>query len=366
MEAVCLLPRHGLDQTDGKRVSLPRLKGRPPVTVILPVLNGAQVLPKCLESLRSQKYPAGALRLIVVDDDSTDSTVAIAKKFGAQVLPSGYRHIERSKAIGLKAARSELILFLDADNYFVTPTWLPEAVDALVGDPALTAAQSARFHYEPTDPAANRYCSLMGINDPMAYYLGRRDRLTDWERDWRLMGTVVADAGAYWKVRFNPAAVPTLGSQGFLTRRSLLKRVDHWPTFFHMDANVELIAQGFTDYALLKQSVGHDHCADNAAFIKKCRRNLDLFYKYRHVRKYTWDTPKFALALTALSMVTAIRPLGAALRGFAGRRDPAWFLHVWYCAAIPVLYAARTVAEAIHPTPPMTGAILGIKGGQKP
>jgi len=192
----------------------------------------------------------------------------------------------------------------------------------------------------------------MGINDPMAYYLGRRDRLTDWERDWKLMGTVVADRATHWKVRFSPAAVPTLGSQGFLARRSLLLRASHWPTFFHMDANVELITQGFTDYALLKQAVGHDHCADNAAFIKKCRRNLELFFKYRHLRKYTWDTPKASLALTALSMVTVARPLGTALRGYAGRRDPAWFLHVWYSAAIPVLYAALSVAEAVHPTPP--------------
>lgn len=333
-------------------MKLPRLRGRPPVTVVLPVLNGARVLPKCLRSLRAQRYPAKSLRLIVVDDDSSDATVAVARCFGAKVLRSGHRHIERSKAIGLRAARTELVLFLDADNYLVTPTWLPEAVDALVSDPGLTAAQSARFHYDPGDPAANRYCSLMGVNDPMAYYLGRRDRLTDWEKNWCLMGDVLADEGAYWKVRFKPEAVPTLGSQGFLARRSLLTQATHWPTFFHMDANVELIGQGRTDYALLKQAVGHDHCADQSAFIKKCRRNLDLFFKYRGVRKYTWETSRLSLAWTALSMVTVARPLATALRGYARRRDPAWFLHVWFCAAVPVLYAARTMAERVHPCAP--------------
>jgi glycosyltransferase involved in cell wall biosynthesis len=322
-----------------------RPQATPPVTVILPVLNGEKLLPKCLGSLKAQDYPWSKLRLIVVDDDSTDATVQVAKRFGARVLRSGHRHIERSKAIGLKAATTELILFIDADNYLASPTWLSEAVAALQGDPTLVAAQSARFRYDPADPAANRYCSLMGINDPMAYYLGKRDRLTAWEDDWRLLGQVLEDRGAWWKLRFSPGAVPTIGSQGFLTRRSLLKKASHWPTFFHMDANVELIAQGHTDYALLKQPVGHDHCATTAAFIKKCRRNLDLFFEHRHLRKFTWDTPQAGLALTAASMVTVLRPLAAALRGFIRVPDPAWFLHVYFSAVIPIIYAAGTLRQ---------------------
>jgi glycosyltransferase involved in cell wall biosynthesis len=326
--------------------------GLPAVSVILPVLNGEKLLPKCLGSLRAQAYPQSKLKLIVVDDDSTDATVKLAKRYGAKVLRSGHRHIEKSKAIGLRAAATELLLFIDADNYLTGPDWLPTAVAALRSDSGLVAAQSARFHYEPGDSAANRYCSLMGVNDPMAYYLGKRDRLTAWERDWRLLGRVLKDEGKWWKLRFSPEAVPTIGSQGFLTRRSLLKKASHWPTFFHMDANVELIRQGWTDYALLKQPVGHDHCADNAAFVKKCRRNLELFFKYRHLRQFTWETPKAQLAWTAFSMVTGLRPLAASLRGFAAKPDPAWFLHVWFSALIPLHYAARTVKEKFSPTPP--------------
>lgn len=320
----------------------------PVVTVVLPVLNGAHLLPKALDSIRAQRYPHSAVKLIVVDDDSSDDTVAVAKRYGAKVLRSGERHIERSKAIGLKACTSELVLFFDADNYLTGPDWLPDAVGALQADKSLVAAQSARFQYVASDPAANRYCSLMGINDPMAYYLGKRDRLTAWERDWNLLGEVVEDRPAYWKLRFSPSAVPTLGSQGFLTRRSLIKKVSHWPTFFHMDANVELISMGHTDYALLKQPVGHDHCADSAAFVKKCKRNLELFFKHRSSRKFTWETKQSSLALTAFSMVTVLRPLSDALRGFASRPDPAWFLHVWYSAVIPVVYAKRTLEEKLR------------------
>jgi glycosyltransferase involved in cell wall biosynthesis len=323
------------------------LAAKPPVTVILPVLNGERLLPKCLGSLRAQRWPKDKLKLIVVDDDSSDRTVQVAKGYGAKVLRSGHRHIERSKAIGLRAAQTELLLFFDADNYLAGRDWLATAVDAL-RDPGVVAAQSARFHYEPGDPAANRYCSLMGINDPMAFYLGKRDRLTDWERDWGLLGEVLEDKPGWWKLRFGPDAVPTIGSQGFLTRRSLLKKASHWPTFFHMDANVELIAQGHTDYALLKQPVGHDHCANSAAFLKKCARNLRLFYEHRAVRKYTWQTPAWSLGLTAASMVTGLRPAYHALRGFAQRPDPAWFLHIYLSAAVPLMYTAISAARRLR------------------
>jgi len=211
--------------------------------------------------------------------------------------------------------------------------------------------QSARFHYEPTDPAANRYCSLMGINDPMAFYLGKRDRLTYWESDWKLLGRRVAENAKSWTLEFSPEAVPTLGSQGFLTRKSLLKKVSHWPYLFHMDANVELIAQGHRRYVLLKEAVGHDHCRDASSFLKKCRRNLDLFFKWRHLRKYTWETPKGEFLFTVLSMVTVLRPLAHALRGFVSKPDPAWFLHPVLSFAVPAMYTLQTLAQKLKGSP---------------
>jgi glycosyltransferase involved in cell wall biosynthesis len=287
------------------------------------------------------------VEVIVVDDDSSDSTVAVARSFGARIVRNGARHIERGKALGIRAAKHELILFLDADNFFVRPDWLREAVGVLEGDRSLVGAESARFHYDPADPAANRYCALLGINDPLAFYLKRRDRLTDWEQEWCLMGSVDEDCGSHWKVSFQPEAVPTLGSQGYLTRKSLIRQASHWPFFFHMDANLELIQKGHRRFALLKQPIGHDHCASLAGFAKKCGRNLDLFFKYRAIRRYDWKTSPWSLAWTVLSMVTVLRPLLDAGRGFWRRRDPAWFLHPILCLEIPLLYAFKTMRHRL-------------------
>jgi glycosyltransferase involved in cell wall biosynthesis len=322
-------------------------KAQPWVSVVIPVLNGEKPLRKCLESLKAQDYPWKKIELIIVDDDSSDGTVKLAKSFGARIVRNGARHIERGKALGIRAAKHELILFLDADNYFVSPRWLPTAVEAIERDRQLVGVESARFHVGPSDPAANRYCSLMGINDPMAFYLGKRDRLTAWEKTWTLLGELVEDRPMYWKLGFSPEAVPTVGSQGFLTRKSLIKKATHWPYFFHMDANVELIRQGYCHYALLKEAVGHDHCASASGFVKKCRRNLDLFFKWRHLRHYTWETARLEFFFTVLSMVTLVRPLWHALRGFAAKPDAAWFLHPVLSFWVPAAYSFDSLVHVL-------------------
>jgi glycosyltransferase involved in cell wall biosynthesis len=332
----------------------PRKSGTKPlprISVVIPVLNGEVPLRKCLDSLKSQDYPWKLIDLIVVDDDSSDGTVKLSKSYGARIVKNGQRHIERGKALGLRAAKNELVLFLDADNYFVSPHWLPSAVAAIQSDALVVGVESARFHYQATDPAANRYCSLMGINDPMAFYLGKRDRLTAWEDHWTLLGKLVGEEAGFWKLEFSRDAVPTVGSQGYLTRKSLLNKASHWPYLFHMDANVELIAQGHNRYVLLKEAVGHDHCKDASAFLKKCRRNLDLFFKWRHLRKYTWETPRGEFILTVLSMVTLARPLVDALRGFASKPDAAWFLHPVMSFAVPVMYTLQTLAHSLKGSP---------------
>ena len=46
----------------------------PSVTVIIPVLNGAQTIEPLLESLQKQDYDKNKIEVIVVDGNSTDKT----------------------------------------------------------------------------------------------------------------------------------------------------------------------------------------------------------------------------------------------------------------------------------------------------
>lgn len=87
------------------------------VTVIIPTRNEEKNIERCIASVKSQVSGVKSQRkaeIIVVDNQSTDQTVAIAKKLGAKVFQAGpERSAQRN--FGAKKATGEYLLFLDAD-----------------------------------------------------------------------------------------------------------------------------------------------------------------------------------------------------------------------------------------------------------
>jgi glycosyltransferase involved in cell wall biosynthesis len=311
----------------------------PDITVIIPVYNAANELIRCLHSLRTQDYPQDRLHILVVDDDSTDDTVIISATGGASVLRNGHRSIERGKSIGLAHTQTELVLFLDSDNRLPARDWLRCAVTALVDHPDVVGVQAARFSYNPKDPPANRYCSLFGIGDPVAYYFRKHDHLSRLDTDWTLSGTVVAHHADYFLVRFRPETMPTIGSQGFLTRKSLLLQTNWTPLLFHVDSNLELVASGHNLYAMLRREVVHDYVRSTAHLCRKLRRNGMLFFSQQSERAHVWPRNPWTVAFCVLKMMSVVLPMRDALRGYGKVRDPAWFLHPVLCVYVPTLYA---------------------------
>jgi glycosyltransferase involved in cell wall biosynthesis len=86
----------------------------PRISVILPAKNEAEGLRRTLPGLRGL---LGDAEVIVVDDGSTDETAAVAREHGALVLGAPYS-MGNGAAIkrGARAARGELLVFLDADG----------------------------------------------------------------------------------------------------------------------------------------------------------------------------------------------------------------------------------------------------------
>lgn len=89
----------------------------PFLSVIVPVHQGARVLPRSLAALRASEMPEGSWELIVVDDASTDATALIAAEFADAVvrLPDHPRGPAYGRNRGVEVARGEIIVFVDAD-----------------------------------------------------------------------------------------------------------------------------------------------------------------------------------------------------------------------------------------------------------
>jgi len=84
----------------------------PLVTIIVPTRNSACYLQACLKSIKDQDYPN--IELIVVDRNSTDSTVSIAKSYGATILNAGPERSAQLNA-GAKVAQGQYIFRVDSD-----------------------------------------------------------------------------------------------------------------------------------------------------------------------------------------------------------------------------------------------------------
>ncbi|MGC1407728.1 MAG: glycosyltransferase [Acetobacteraceae bacterium] len=93
----------------------------PPVTVVVPARDEAPLIGQSLRSLLAQEYP-GKLRVVAVDDGSSDGTGTIARSFDRVVVvsgaarPPGWSGKLWAVAQGLaEADASDLVLLTDAD-----------------------------------------------------------------------------------------------------------------------------------------------------------------------------------------------------------------------------------------------------------
>jgi rhamnosyltransferase len=93
-------------------------------SLVVRAYNEARHLPRLFEGIQQQTVKD--VETILVDSGSTDSTVAIAESFGAQIvhIPSAEFTFGRSLNFGVQAARRELVVIASAHVYPVYPDWL--------------------------------------------------------------------------------------------------------------------------------------------------------------------------------------------------------------------------------------------------
>lgn len=119
---------------------------RLPVSVIVPVRNESRNLPRCLESLRKMG------EVYVIDSNSTDSTIEIARSCGAKVVQFNYQGgwpKKRQWAMDTLPLAYEWIFLIDADE-------------------ALTPELEQEIHQAVVDPKINGYYIALRM-----FFLGR-------------------------------------------------------------------------------------------------------------------------------------------------------------------------------------------------
>jgi glycosyltransferase involved in cell wall biosynthesis len=94
---------------------------QPVVSVVIPCFNQGRFLADAIDSVLGQTHRA---EVIVVDDGSTDNTLAVVKNYaGVVLIQQRNQGAAVARTSGLRQSRADFVVFLDADDRL-----LPEAV----------------------------------------------------------------------------------------------------------------------------------------------------------------------------------------------------------------------------------------------
>lgn len=100
---------------------------RLPVSVVIPCHNRADLLPRAIESVLAQT--ALPEEVIVVDDQSTDASVEVARRYPVTVVTvPGVRGAPATRNRGIAVATGTYYACLDSDDW-----WEPEHLEIVVG-----------------------------------------------------------------------------------------------------------------------------------------------------------------------------------------------------------------------------------------
>lgn len=93
---------------------------KPLVSILIPIYNTEEFLPKCLDSIVNQTY--SNLQVVIIDDGSKDASLSIAKKYAKQYP---YIEVYHQENQGVASTRNNLldkvegdyVLFIDSDDW---------------------------------------------------------------------------------------------------------------------------------------------------------------------------------------------------------------------------------------------------------
>jgi glycosyltransferase involved in cell wall biosynthesis len=322
----------------------------PTISVITPTFNSKATIDKSLSSIRGQNYPQKNIEIIIIDGGSKDETKKITANYDVKWInvDPKKQNVEYNKSIGIKRASGELLLMIDHDNILPSKNLLKEMIQPFLDHKDMIGVETFRYHYDPNMTLLDRYIALFGVADPLAFYLGKADRMSyildsfDKKYDPK-------DCGNYYLVHFTENNLPTIGANGFMIRKKiLLENADAVPgKYFHIDVNVDLIRKGFNTYAFVKDSISH--LSGHGSVVYYLKRRVFFIKQYylsednislQSARRYSLYAKKdfWRLVYFIIISLTLIIPIIDSIRGFRKIHDKAWFIHPILCFGFTVLY----------------------------
>ena len=245
---------------------------------------------------------------------------------------------ESAKAIGIARATHPIICILASDNEFTNP-FTSYIACKLIEEQEVIGAYPRYYYYSKSDPLLNRYFSLLGCNDPLAYYMRKADRFP-----------LDEEAGHGFIVRDFKDSVPTLGDNAFFIKRDCITRAN-LTSYYHIDVCEDLRRQGLHRYAEFNGHIWHK--TGDGSLFNFFRRRARFGAQHAFNRDRRWhlvnprELPRLCFFIIAAS--TLLHPAIRAVKGYTKIKDPAWFLHPLICLLTVLTYACLMIRLWVSP-----------------
>ena len=276
------------------------------------------------------------MEVLICDAGSTDDTLAICKQKGVdRILPNPLKTGEAGKAVGVRAARYDVVALIDSDNVVPDVQWLNHML-APFADDNIVATEPIAYYCRPGDGYITRYCARLGMNDPLCLFLGNYDRECGVTGRWTGLPVKTCDRGGYLEVLLQKGPIPTIGANGTCFRREfLLQHLGENQYLNDIDILYDAVNErGEVRIAKVKTGIIHVFAGSARIFARKQRRRVEDFLYYRRAggRSYPWSAlPTRGIAVFVLCCLTVIPLLVQAARGYARVPDRCWLFHPVAC-----------------------------------
>lgn len=319
------------------------------LSVVIPTLNSEKTLGACLRAIRAQSLSKDSYEIVIADAGSSDSTLEIAREYGVDTITENpLKTGEAGKTAGIRASKGDLVALIDSDNILPAPNWLKQML-APFEDPEIIATEPIEYTWRKEDSALTRYFALLGMNDPICLFTGNYDRTCAVTGKWTGLSIHQEDKGAYLKLELTADALPTIGANGFVFRRTLLDGVKWEPYLFDIDILYDrMLKTGSVYVAKVKTGIIHLYCAKLGDFARKQRRRIRdfLYFAQEKERIYPWNGQrKVGIVMFCLATATVLPLLWQMVKGFIRRPDIAWLYHIPVCWTTLWIYGIGTLSK---------------------
>ena len=325
------------------------------LTIVIPTLNCAGILTQCLDALCDQTYPTSLITTLIIDGGSLDDTVNVAQRYNATIIYNALKTGESAKALGIQYSQTDIIAFIDSDNIVPDSSWITRMMEPFQNE-VIVATEPIAYTYRRSDGYITRYCALMGMNDPLCYYLGNYDRWNAVDQKWTRLSLPQVIYDKYTMILLSRAnKLPTIGANGTLIRTSHARlALADSQYYFDIDGFYHLCAHFDITIAKVHTDIIHIYAKSLKDIWRKQNRRISDYYHYQPLRGHAshwreYSTGNYAKFVFKTLLIFPL--LNVSVRGFMKTPDLAWLAHIPVCVITVIVYCYAFLKYRIFDQP---------------